>query len=151
MSKDFGSEEFEWPEVTELRPSDAARLLYDVESAAAAANKRADILRSRKNEAKQIALTVAEIYEQPDISAITDDGRKVRYTPYPFDVFSVDDPAAFKEWAVSQSESFYDETPRLREEIFRDEMRRRDQDGEPLPPGVRKWSDTRLSRSAAKT
>jgi hypothetical protein len=30
-------------------------------------------------------------------------------------------------------------------------MRRRDQDGEPLPPGVQKYSETRYSRSAIKS
>jgi hypothetical protein len=147
---DPGAEDFKWPEVKDLRPSDAVRLLDDIEAAGRAANKRADILKTRKAQAKQIALAVMEEYDQPDAAAITAGGQKVRYTPYPFDVFSVDDEEAFREWSENQSESYFDASPKLRQSIFLDEMRRRHQDGEPMPPGVRRWTDIRLSRSALK-
>lgn len=149
---DPGSENYQWPEVKNLRPADAARLLDDIEDEARAANKRADILKSRRAQAKQIVLAVAEDYELTAIDTTTNGGQRVRYTPYPFDAFDVEtgNEEAFKAWAATQSESYYDSTPQLREGIFRDEMRRRMQDGEPLPPGVRHWTDTRLSRSAIK-
>lgn len=148
--QDFAADDFEWPQVKDLRPSEAVRLLDDIERESRAANKRADILKARKAQAKQIAVAVLEEYEQPDASAITADGKKVRYTPYPFDAFTVDNPEAFKAWAATQNENYYDSTPKLREEIFRDEMRRRVSDGEDLPPGVRRWTDVRLSRTATK-
>lgn len=148
-AKDFSAEDFEWPQVKDLRPVDALRLLDDIEKEARAANKRAETLKRRKAQAKQIALAVLEEYEQDSTKVTTSDGAKVLYSTYPFDVFSVDDEEAFKGWAETQSESYFDPTPRLRESIFLDEMRRRVQDGEPLPPGVKRWTDTRLSRSAA--
>lgn len=147
-SPDIGSEDFRWPEVHELRPAEAARLLDDVEREAALANKRAKRLTERKAQAKQIVLAVADVYELEAIRTTTSAGKAVQYTPYPFDVFSVDNDEAFREWAAAQSESYYDSSPKLREQIFMDEMRRRVQDGEPLPPGVKRWTDTRLSRSA---
>lgn len=150
MTDDFASEDFQWPEVKDLRPAEAARLLDDIETASREANKRADILKARKAQAKQIALAVAEEYELSAIDTVTYGGQRVRYTPYSFDAFSVDNEEAFKEWAATQSESYYNAAPRLRDDIFRDEMRRRIQDGEPLPPGVRRWTDTRLSRTAVK-
>jgi hypothetical protein len=149
MSEDFSSEDFQWPEVKDLRPVDALRLLDDIEREARAANKRAEKLKQRKAQAKQIALAVMEEYEQEATKVTTSDGNKVVYSTYPFDVFSVDNEEAFREWAATQSESYFDPTPKLREQLFLDEMRRRVQDGEPLPPGVRRWTDMRLSRSAA--
>lgn len=146
---DFASEGFEWPDVKSLRPADALRLLDDIERQAREANKRADDLRRRKAQAKQIALAVMEDYEQESTRVTMHDGNKVNYSTYTFDVFSVDDAAAFRKWAETQSESYFDPTPKLRESVFLDEMRRRVQDGEPLPPGVKRWTDVRLSRTAA--
>lgn len=150
MSEDFADEDFQWPDISSMRPADAGRLLDDIEREAAAANKRADILKKRKAQAKQIVLAVVEDFEQESVDFRTAAGNKVRYTPYAFDVFSVDNREAFDEWAKTQSESYYDPTPKLREGVFLDEMRRRVQDGEPLPPGVKRYSDQRLSRTAAK-
>lgn len=147
---DLAAEDFEWPDVSKLRPAEAARLLDDFERAAAEANRRADRLKSRKAQAKAIALAVAEEYELEAIDTTTNTGQRIRYTPYPFDTFSVDDEAAFKAWADTQHESYFDSSPKLRQQIFLDEMRRRVQDGEPLPPGVRRFTDTRLSRTAIK-
>jgi hypothetical protein len=147
---DFASEDFAWPEVKDLRPVDALRLLDDVEREARQANRRAEALKRRKAQAKQIALAVLEDYEQDSTKVRTSDGNKVIYSTYNFDVFSVDNEEAFREWAATQSESYFDPTPKLRDSIFLDEMRRRVQDGEPLPPGVKRWTDVRLSRSAAK-
>lgn len=143
--------DFEWPDVKSMRPVDALRLLDDIERESREANKRADDLKRRKAQAKQIALAVLEEYEQDSTKVTTSDGHKVLYSTYPFDVFTVDDEKRFAEWAETQSESYFDSTPRLRDGIFLDEMRRRVQDGEPLPPGVRRWTDTRLSRTASKT
>jgi hypothetical protein len=57
------------------------------------------------------------------------------------------DEAAFREWAADEAERYYDDTPRLREQVFLDEMRRREEDREPLPPGVTSWTDTKISRT----
>lgn len=146
---EFDSEDFVWPEVRDMRPVDAARLLDDIERAASAANKRAELLKKRKGQAKATLNTVLEIYEQDAVDFTNSDGKRVRYTPYDFDVFNVADEEAFREWAAGESERYYDDTPRLRQEVFLDEMRRRHQDGEALPPGVVKWTDQRLSRSAS--
>lgn len=150
--QDPGSEDFQWPEVSKLRPADAGRLLDDIERMAREANARADLLKRRKAQAKQIAVAVLEEYELDALPFTNAEGRKVRYTPYDFDVFDVppENEAKFKAWADAQHESYYDSTPRRREGIFLEEMRRRLKDGEPMPPGVRRWTDTRLSRSATK-
>ena len=144
---DPGAEEFEWPQIKDLRPADAARLLNDIETAATEANARAKRLTSRKAQAQKIVEAVAEEYELPEISTITGAGRKVRYSVQPQDFFSIDNPEAFEAWAAEQAENYFDPTPKLREGIFRDEMRRRVQDHEPLPPGVRRYTGTKLSRS----
>jgi hypothetical protein len=146
---DYASEDYQFPEFDALRPADAGRLMDDIEREAQAANRRADRLKSRKAQAKALLNQVLEEYEQDSVRFTNAEGRQVQYTPYPFDVFNVDDEDAFKEWAAGEAERYYDETPRLREDVFRDEMRRRVQDGEDLPPGVRRWTDTKLSRSSA--
>jgi hypothetical protein len=146
-AEDFASEEYVFPEVSELRPAAAGRLLDAIEREAALANRRADSLRSRKKQAKAILNAVLEEYEQEGVSFVNTEGRKVTYSERPFDAYDVVDEDAFKEWAGGQAETFYGEA--LREGVFRDHMRRMDQDGEPLPPGVRKYSETRYSRSSA--
>lgn len=148
--QDPGSEEFVWPEVKDLRPTDAGRLLDAIEREAAAANKRADLLKSRKAQAKALLGAVLEEYEQNGVRFTSATGKEVQYTPYDFDAFTVDNPEEFKPWAEMQSESYYDSTPKLRDAIFQAEMRRRLKDKEPLPPGVRRWTDVRYSRSATK-
>lgn len=150
-TQDFGAEDFEWPDVSSLKPAEALRLLDDIEREAREANKRADVLKRRKAQAKQVALAVLEEFELDSAKTTVSSGQKVLYSTYDFDVFTVDDDEAFREWAETQSESYFDPTPKLRQQIFLDEMRRRAQDGEPLPPGVRKWSDTRLSRTSVQS
>jgi hypothetical protein len=147
---DPADEDFQWPSVADLRPADAARLLDDIEQASLRANKRADLLKRRKQEGKALVTAVAEEYELDAIPFTNAQGKRVTYTPYEFDAFTVDDPEEFRLWAMTQNENYFDLSPKLRDGIFRDEMRRRVQDGEPLPPGVRRWTDTRLSRSARK-
>jgi hypothetical protein len=145
---DFGAEEFQWPEVNQLRPAQAARLLDDIERQAAEANKRADRLKSRKAQAQQIVIAVADEYEEESVRFRSNTGRVVQYTPSVKQHFTIENEAEFKEWAGAQSENFYDPEPKLREGVFRDEMRRRMQDGEGLPPGVRKYDAIGLSRSS---
>lgn len=145
---DYASEDFQWPEVKDLRPAQAGRLLDDIERESAAANKRADILKARKAQAKKIVGDVLEEYEQDNVRFTNSEGRSITYTPYEFDVFNIVDEEAFREWAGQQAERYYEEG--LRKGIFLDEMRRRHQDGEPLPPGVQKFTDVRYSRSASK-
>lgn len=148
--KDYGAEEIEWPEPRDVRLVDAGRLLDDIERQATEANARAKRLTSRKTTAKLILKAALERDEQDSVVFTNSQGRKVTYTPYAFDVYNIVNEDEFKEWAEEYAdeggEAFY--APALRKDIFLDEMRRRDKDGEALPPGVQKFSDERMSRSA---
>jgi hypothetical protein len=144
-------ENFQWPSPDEIRPVDAGRLMDDIERESMAANKRAKMLTARKAQAKALVDAVLEINELDALPFTTSQGKRVTYTPYEFDAFTVDDYEAFEAWAETQHENYFDNSPKLREGIFRDEMRRRVADGEPLPPGVRRYSEQRLSRSARKS
>ena len=148
LTGDPGAEDFVWPEVKDLKPAEAMKLLDEIEREATMANKRADRLKSRKATAKNIATTVLEIYGLDEAAFTNDEGKRIKYTPYPFDAFSLDNEEEFRKWAEGQHERYYDKEPKLREGVFRDEMRRRLADGEPLPPGVRRYTDVRLSRTA---
>lgn len=134
----------------ELDAAEALRLLDDVERAATEANARAKELAKAKSRAKTVAIQVYERLDLDVAGTTAADGTKLRYTPYEFKAYQVVDEEAFREWEAAQDESFYDPTPKLREAILRDECRRRVDDGEPLPPGVREYTETRLSRSAVK-
>lgn len=148
---DLGAEEWDFPDLSGLDPAerpDAAAKLWDaIEREATAANKRAAILKSRKAMAKELAIRAVEESPYPSVTVDVGD-RQVQITPYDWEVFSVKDEAAFKDWAAGEAENYYDDEPRLREGVFLDSMRRRSQDGEPLPPGVVRWVDTRISRTA---
>lgn len=149
--KDYGAPKIEWPEPSEMRLVDAGRLLDDVERQATEANARAKRLTSRKTTAKMILKAVLEREEQDKVVFTNSQGRQVSYSPYNFDVYNIVNEDEFKAWAEEYAdeggEAFY--APALRKDIFLDEMRRRDKDGEGLPPGVQKFSDERMSRSAA--
>jgi hypothetical protein len=145
---DPGADEWEWPETAGMRPVDAARLLNTIETEATAANRRAENLKKRKAQAKRIMEGILEDQELDSVRFTTDDGRRIQYTVGDtVDHFSIDDDEAFRQWAQEQAENYFE--PALRKEMFTDAMRRRVMDGEPLPPGVRRWSDVKLSRSSS--
>lgn len=149
---DLGAEDWEFPDATDLDVPAAARLWDSIERAAAEANKRATRLKSRKAAAKELALKVLDEAGMTSARVAVADGREVQLTPYDWDVFSIKDEDEFKAWAADNAdrggEDFYDSEPRLRDGIFLDEMRRRVQDHQPLPPGVVRWTDTKISRTA---
>lgn len=147
-TRDLASEDFEWPDPGTLLPDEAMRLLDDFEEEAKKANKRADTLKERKRTAKIIALDTLKQYRLKSATTETADGKDVRYTPYDFEIFTVEEPRAFMEWALKQDENYFDNAPKLREEVFLSNMRRMYKDGEPLPPGVKRYTEPRLSRSA---
>lgn len=147
---DSALERLEAAQPGELKPADALRLLDDVEREAREANKRAETLKSAKSKARVIATQVLEQYELDTARTTLADGSTVQYTPYEFRAYRVADEEAFRAWAEGQIENYYDPTPKLREGTLRDECRRRVDDGEPLPPGVVEYTETRLSRSATK-
>lgn len=147
--RDYGvsDEEFTWPEVATLRVADAVRILYDVETQATEANRRAETLKARKAAARTILQQVLEREELETGRAKVRGGATVQYTPYDWDVFTVVDEDAFRNWAeTAASEAYY--APKLRDGIFLDEMRRLTQDGQPLPPGVKRTTIQKLNRSA---
>lgn len=149
---DLGAEDWEFPSFEDVhpaeRPSAIGRLWYEIEVAATEANKRAERLKHRKAAAKQMALTAIEESPYPSVSIIAPDGREVRLKPYEFTAYTVKDQEAFDAWAATQRERFYDPTPSWREGVFLDHMRHLDQTGQPLPPGVIRYAEPRISRSA---
>lgn len=147
---DYGvpDEEWEWPEVATLRVADAVRLLYDIETQASAANARAERLKARKATMRVILTQVLEREELGTGRAKVRTGREIQYTPSTRDVFQVVDEEAFQEWMGSQRERFYDPEPRLREGVFLDTMRNRLQNGQELPPGVKRVTLPTLNRTA---
>ena len=147
--EDYGAEEWEFPSLEDVTPEEAAKLWDAIERQASKANKRAALLKERKAAAKTLAINAVEASPYTSVRIELEDGREVNLTPYDWDVFSVKDEEAFKEWAAGEAENYYDDTPRLRDGVFLDEMRRRVQDQEPLPPGVVRWTDTKISRTAA--
>lgn len=144
---DFTDPDWEFPDASEMTPDEAAALWDKIERASAAANKVAKRLKERKATAKDLALKVVEASPYTSVRIEGAEGREVQITPYPWTIHQVVDESEFKLWAMGEAERYYDATPRLREDVFRDEMRRREADGEPLPPGVKSWTDTKISRT----
>lgn len=141
-------DDFEWPDPSTMKPADAMRLADRFERELTEANRAAKLAQQRKATAKKIQLDVMDIYELDEVGVTMEDGSRVKYTPYPFDVYTIKNKEEFDAWAETQDESFYDTSPKLREQVFLDVVRRMDQDGEELPPGVVKFTQTRVSRTA---
>lgn len=145
--EDYGAPDFEFPSLEGLDPSEAAMLWDRIERASREANARAKRLKERKAMAKQLALQAVEASPYTSVRIEGAEGRDVQITPYPWTVFRIVDEEAFREWAAGEAERYYDDSPRLRDDVFLEEMRRRDEDHEPLPPGVTSWTDTKISRT----
>ena len=147
---DYAVEEFQWPEPSEMEVADALELLDGITRQLTIANKRAKRLTSRKATATKIALAVLEMKRQPSASIEAPNGRRIQYTPYQVDWFDVDDMDAFLDWAMKQDEVFTDSAPRVVKERMQDYARQLYSDGQPIPPGVRRYTDDRISRTAIK-
>lgn len=149
---DPGAEDWNFPDASDISVPEAVKLWATVDATATEANRRAARLKERRAKAKALALAkIEERRKETGESKATvelDDGREITATPYEWEVFTVVDWPAFRKWAEGQEESYWDPEPTFREGIFLDAMRRRSHDGEPLPPGVTRWTDTRISRSA---
>jgi hypothetical protein len=144
---DYGDPDFEFPRIEDLDPNEAAQLWDRIERQAAEANKRAARLKERKSAAKELALRAIEASPYTSVRVEGAEGRDVQITPYPWTVFRIVDEDEFRDWAKDEDERYYDESPKLRESVFLEEMRRREEDHEPLPPGVSSWTDTKISRT----
>jgi hypothetical protein len=147
---DYAAADWEFPDVSDVEPDEAAALWDEIERQAREANKKAKILAERKAAAKELA--IKSIENHPRITSVRimgAEGREVQITPYPWVIHTIKDEAAFKKWTAGEAERYYDATPKLREDVFRDEMRRREADGEPLPPGVVSWTDQKISRTTS--
>ncbi len=151
MAKDEPIDDgLELPDFETTKPADALRLFDQMDREAREANKAAKLAAQRKAKAKAFALQVLENYELESVKAEVEPGKKAMFSTYEFRAYRVVDEEEFKAWAAEQDESYYDESPRLRESVLLDECRRRFDDGEALPPGVQEYIETRISKNAAK-
>ncbi len=116
--------------------------------AAAAANKAKKEADAEKNNAKAAFLTALEEYELDSASA-TIDGEKVNFSKYEFITGHIQDKQAFREWAEQEyAEAYFEPETRPRGDLINALVRQLIEDGEPLPPGVITYIETRLSRTA---
>lgn len=92
--------------------------------------KVADVLEARY---KAFRHELYEHMEEEETESITVDG--TRFTPYTKSRAYVDDPDAFIEWARENDPSLIQVTER--KQLVTNEVRRRIDDGEPTPPGVK--------------
>lgn len=147
-----GDEGYQLPDARDLTPPEVIRLWHEIEADAREANKRKDRLKDLKAAIQPLAITVVEESGQTSARAEVENGRELQITPYDWEVFDVIDQKAFDEWRkqyeAEGGEHFYDSSPRLRESIFLEAMRLRSQDHKPLPPGVRRYSEVRISKTA---
>lgn len=151
MAIDLGEEDTEAPELdpseVNLRPADALRALDEAEKATSEANRAVEAARKAKKRATAVALAVYEHYEL-DSAKVTLGDRKVLFYTELFRTFAIKDEGKFKGWEAQQAENYYETKVVLREQLFQDEMRRYDDDKQPLPPGVVKIEFPKLKRKA---
>lgn len=151
---DLGAEDWTFPDARELTPPEVIRLWTLLDMAGTEANKRAARLKERRSAVKELALKVLDASGQTSARAKVDEaqGREIQITPYDWEAFNIKDPEAFQAWAAEYAdeggEQFYDSSPKLREGIFQDAMRELSQNNQPIPPGVVRFPDVRISRTA---
>lgn len=116
--------------------------------AAAAVNKAKKEADSAKAKAKAIVLAKLE-EEELDGAPATIDGKKVRFSKYEMAFAKLEDREAFAAWAAEEDgEAYFEPESRPREDLLNALVRQKLDDGEPLPPGLGLYFDTRLSRRA---
>ena len=147
-----GDEDYELPKATELTPPDVIRLWHEIEASNREAGQRKNRLKDLAKAMQGLALEVVEQSGQTSARAEVEPGRELQITPYDWEIFDIVDQEAFDEWRQEYEdeggEHFYDSTPRLRESIFQDAMRLLSQNKRPLPPGVRRYTEPRVSKTA---
>lgn len=152
MAVDFGAPEWEFPDFGTMKPGDITRMLYELEAQLAETSARHDRLTKRK---AAFRLQVAELARDLGLNAldavVQDGERKVRYTPDSKDHYSIENQEAFDTWLAEtqQRERYFERPVTLRRQVFEDDMRRRHKDGEPLPPGVKRYTELKLGKSSA--
>jgi hypothetical protein len=134
-------DDFTWPEPSELKPAEAMRLLDEKQAEATAANRAAEAAKDAKKKANKIALDVLDMYELGSADTIVDSGKRVLFYTEQFRTFTVKDQEAF-----DACENYYETQRKLREQVFVDYCKGLEDDGQPLPPGVEKFEETRLKR-----
>jgi hypothetical protein len=101
----------------------------------------------KKGAQQLVILTLEE--EELEGAPVTIDGEKLQFSKYEFTAGQITDRKAFEEWAAQEdSESFFEPAPRVRGELLNALVKQRLDDGEPLPPGVSTYVETRLSRTS---
>lgn len=109
------------------------------------AKKAAD---SAKRAAYDVAVAALEEAELDGANA-TIDGKKVNFSKYEIVFAHLQSVEEFKEWAAQEDgEAYFEGEPRVRQDLLNALVRQRLDDGEPLPPGVGIYVETRLSRTA---
>lgn len=83
-----------------------------------------------------VRLHTAMTERDEPIDAITAGG--TNFSPYEDDVIYVDDAKAFEEWALANEPTLLQDAREARKQQLNQEVRRREDDGLPLPPGVMK-------------
>lgn len=145
--EDLETTEDAWPEPEELTPAAAGRLLWEKQQINNAETKNKDKAKKDVARAELLVKAVPEHYELEDIKA---KGLPVTFYTEEFKTFSVADKARFDAWEAEQDENYYEVKRTLRNDIFLELCRRLDDDGQPLPPGVTKYRETRLRHRARR-
>jgi hypothetical protein len=116
----------------------------------ATCNKIKDAATRHKDAAKWALIRKQDHEELPSIS-IDKDGERVTYTKYEFPHPKIEDENALREWAVNDDgEALFEPQVRLRKDQLAAAVRRHIADGEPLPPGLSVFLETKISRSVKK-
>ena len=146
--EDTAPPEVDAAEAAQYTVGGALRALDEAESATSRANKAVEQARKAKKRAEALVLAVYEHQETTTGKLTRDDGRKVLFYTEQFRTFNIKDETKFRAWEAEQDENYFEQKTALREQIFLDEMRRLDDDKQPLPPGVVKVSFPKLKRKA---
>ena len=76
------------------------------------------------------------------------DGTEVFFRQYEFHHPKIENLEAFKAWAEEDDpEAFFEPDRRIRKDVLSGFVKRHVEDGEPLPPGIGLYAETKLSRT----
>jgi len=120
-----------WDKLTAKRAK-ANREAKLISAETAEAKQEVDrLLGERGHEGVRVGGSVVSVYEKTHYY-VREDGRE-----------------AFERWAKKQDEQYLEPVQRVREETLNSNMQMLEEDGQPLPPGVSKYTERKISKRKA--
>jgi hypothetical protein len=128
----------------------ATKALRDLEFAERAQTATNRVKKAVDQRVRDLRTAAINALEEADLAGadVPFGARTMHFSKYVFRAPHVVDREAFDKWAAEDdSEAFFEPEARIKTDVLNPLVIQRDDDGEPLPPGVTIYREDRISRT----